>query len=572
MKRAENHFPEPPELEHWVDRAAALPGLDLQREAFNRLLADYRRAFEQGEGAMVLALVGATGAGKSTLLNALAGQSLAQEGVDRPTSRRAVVYAPRDAHLAALERLGAEVMRYNPQPGVGPWSGHAFVDTPDLNSTEPRHREIARAVLEQADVAVVVMHRGSVVEGTQVEFLREFARRRRLLFAINFADLLGPSAKEELRGQVARVAAEQLGIDAAQVPVFVVSALKARTGEGGEEFGALVAALKELGGAAGRTRIRRTNASGVLAELAERVRPAAEDFVELRQEAVGHLEKGFAEAADALSADFDERLQGASGYLAKEVRRQAAGRWWGPAAFWLRMSQWAAGGLGAAALLSRWSAPWGLATAAAVTLAEKVRDKTMSAAAQGRVVSAGDLTDDGGTLAAAARTALASARTLARSRGVEPAALALPDVPSVLEALASTRANAWAHAQGTAVAAAVARWWRWARFLLLPLVNLPLFALAAHVAYRVVRAYVFGPYLEANFFLNALALAVVLSLGGALLASLSLAGLARRVRVSARRAFEASLEELHRGLLEGTQAAGLDALNAAEALRTASSS
>jgi ATPase subunit of ABC transporter with duplicated ATPase domains len=50
----------------------------------------------------VITLVGSTGAGKSTLLNALAGRRIAQEGVDRPTTREPVVYAPEDADLGEL--------------------------------------------------------------------------------------------------------------------------------------------------------------------------------------------------------------------------------------------------------------------------------------------------------------------------------------------------------------------------------------------------------------------------------------------------------------------------------------
>jgi len=64
------------------------------------LLEDLDRQLQRaGEATVVITLVGATGAGKSTLLNALAGASIAREGTDRPTTTRAVIYAPQGIPL-----------------------------------------------------------------------------------------------------------------------------------------------------------------------------------------------------------------------------------------------------------------------------------------------------------------------------------------------------------------------------------------------------------------------------------------------------------------------------------------
>ena len=80
-----------------------------RRPELDRLLADLDRQIARVQRAAVITLVGATGAGKSTLLNALAGRRIAQEGVDRPTTRRPVIYAPLDADVGEL--AGAEVER-----------------------------------------------------------------------------------------------------------------------------------------------------------------------------------------------------------------------------------------------------------------------------------------------------------------------------------------------------------------------------------------------------------------------------------------------------------------------------
>src|SRR5262247_240441 len=71
--------------------------------------ADLDRQIGRVQRAAVITLVGATGAGKSTLLNALAGRRIAREGIDRPTTRRPVIYAPHDADVSEL--VGPEIDR-----------------------------------------------------------------------------------------------------------------------------------------------------------------------------------------------------------------------------------------------------------------------------------------------------------------------------------------------------------------------------------------------------------------------------------------------------------------------------
>ena len=81
---------------------AGLRAVAQRRGELDRLLADLDRQIARVQRAAVITLVGATGAGKSTLLNALAGRRIAQEGIDRPTTRRPVIYAPHDADVSEL--------------------------------------------------------------------------------------------------------------------------------------------------------------------------------------------------------------------------------------------------------------------------------------------------------------------------------------------------------------------------------------------------------------------------------------------------------------------------------------
>ncbi len=543
-------LPPPQRVRVLLEEALGLPALAASRETLERLLGDYERGQKLADAPLRIALVGATGAGKSTLLNALAGVTLAQEGETRPTSREPTVFAPEGAELEALEAGGAKVVRY--RAGGGSWSGQVLVDTPDLNSVERVHRERTARALEACDVALVVMHRGSVAEAVQAEFLEGFARRRRLLFVLNYADEYGKEAREALKAQVRELAHSRLGLPEGEVHPFAISAREAKAGRDvSGEFGALLLALREMGTRTVAERVRHGNAAAALAALSAHAREGLEATDALLAQVHHALGGGMDAGARTLRDDFEERLALAEGHLAQSVRRQAAGRGWGPAALWMRLSLVGAGGLGAATLLARASLPAGLAVAAASTVLDAVQARTRAAAARERVLAPGG---EGGVAERAARTALVPARAAATAAGLAPGDAGIPTPESLSGTFQGLREEAWRFTEGGAVAAAVSAWWRWARWVLLPLINLPLLALLAHVAWRVVHAYVEGPLLPATYFLNAAALAVVLAIVGGTLASLSLSGAVRRVKSAGQQRFEERLAEVKDALL--TEAGG----------------
>ncbi|WP_434391749.1 GTPase [Melittangium boletus] len=556
-------LPDPESLERLLSDARQLPALQPHAARLERLRQDYARGHARREVPLTVALVGATGAGKSTLLNALAGQALAREGEDRPTSTAATVFAPEGLALEDLGQVGARVVRYTPGPR-GLWSGQVFIDTPDLNSVATAHREVARGALERADVALVVMHRGSVAESSQAEFLAEFARRRALVFLINFADELSAESREALKSQARRLAAERYGLALEAVPVFAISGRAAKQGQDPSgEFGALLFHLQSLASETVAERVRRDNARGALTELGTRVEGALKETEDTLARAGAALATGLGRAATQLREDFDARLVLAQGHLASEVREQAAGRFWGPAAWGMRLSTAGVGGLGAATLVARRNLPVGLAVAATTTVLDAVRERTRARAAETAVV---EPFEDDLAVESAARASLTEARSLAYAGGLTPEALGLPDLDTLLAELKAARASAWRYTLTTAVAGAVARWWRTARWLLLPLINLPLFALLAHVGYRVVRAYVEGPLLGVDYFLNAGALFALLAGAGALLASASLAGTTRAVRRAGLERFGVLLEALGARFGESVQGGLRSGREAARAL------
>lgn len=557
-------LPDPADLQALISEAQALPGLRSRRGSLERLVADYRRGHQSEERALVVALIGATGAGKSTLINALAGSDVAEEGVDRPTSRFPVIYAPQDALLDVLAGVPAKVVRYEVRSGA-PWSGQVFVDTPDLNSVVTEHRELARAIADRADVIVVVMHRGSVAEASQAEFLDEFARRRGVVFVLNFADQLGPEARTQLKQQVRGLAASRHGMGEHEVRVFAVSATMAKRGaDPTGELPQLVAALQELGSRSAIERVRRSNAVAVLRQLKDEVSGAQAEVEAVLAEVEQALGKGLAEVRPSLEEEFLRRLNTAQGHLANEVRRQASGRWWGPAAWWMRLSMLGAGGLGAAAVVARRNLPLGLAVGAASAVLDRVRDEAHARSAERALSGPGG--EEAADTVIAARTATAHARAAAHARGVDPGSVGLPDATAVAEALSQARTRAWRYTESDAVGDAVAAWWKWSRFLLLPLINLPLLALFGHVAYRVVTAYLAERYLDASYFLNAAAMSAVLTVGGGLLASWSLWGATGRVKAAARARFRQELDGLEAQLHQTAGEALLPARSAAKQL------
>ncbi|MDC0712765.1 50S ribosome-binding GTPase [Stigmatella sp. ncwal1] len=544
------NLPDPEALHRLLTSAQTLPALAPHASRLERLREDYARGVARKDAPLTVALVGATGAGKSTLLNALAGQSLSREGENRPTSTTATVFAPSDAELGPLERAGLAVVRYA-AGAHGLWSGQIFIDTPDLNSVATAHREVARAALELADVALVVMHRGSVAEATQVEFLAGFAQRRALVLLVNFADELSPDSRETLKAQARRLTSEQFDLAQEQVPAFAISARAARDGKDvSGEFGTFLFHLRELATQAVASRVRRSNALGALEEVATRVDAALKETEAVLSRTRAALETGLGRASEGLIKDFDTRLTLAQGHLAAEVRRQAASRFWGPAAWGLRLSPWGTGGMGAAALFARQSLPVGLAVAAASTALDAVRDKTRARAAETLVV---EPFEDDLTVEAAARAALTEARAFSHASGLDPRMLGLPDTPALLAELQAARAQTWRYTVTTAIAEAVAGWWRVARWGVLPLINLPLFALLGHVGYRVVRAYVEGPLLGGDYFLNAGALFVLLAGAGALLASASLTGAGRAAHRAGKDRFTQTLATLSGRLGEAVE-------------------
>lgn len=477
-------------------RVAPLRAVAARGAEIDALVADLDRQLERAERTAVLTLVGATGAGKSALLNALVGRPVALEGIDRPTTRDPVIYAPRDADLgdllagldAALPGVAPRVVRYE----AGAWNAYVIVDAPDLNSIESSHRDLVRALAERSDVLVVVLHRQSVVEEAPVAFLDTFARRRGLMFVLNRSDELATSAREALLAQIRELAATRWHAPDAPVLAFSARLAQLQPRESLELLQHLSDAVHENELA----RVRRRNALGTAALLAEA-------FARIRADVDGEL----AAVSDEVAAGLDQlasrigdesaaRWQLRRAALRRQLWSEAAQRWDGPGGWALRAGGLGALGLGAGAMLARRHPLLAAGAAAGSVAAEQI-----GRAVERQQIAAGDELLPGAIeFASWYREALSPARVRAGRLTGDAAGLGLPAAEEIYAAAGDAAGEAWRTLVGRDLPAAAEQ--SALRFFRVPL-DLPIYALAAWVLYRVGEGFLSGAYTGVDFLINA---------------------------------------------------------------------
>lgn len=531
-----------------VVAVASLRAVAARQSELDRLLADLDRQVARVQRAAVITLVGATGAGKSTLLNALAGRRIAQEGLDRPTTRRPVIYAPHEADVGELVEAeidrpegresegGPLVVRYDAT--TGPWTAQVLIDAPDMNSIDEQHRATVTALAERSDVLVVVLHHQSVLEEASVSFLDAFAGRRQLLFALNRTDELTPAARDALLAQIRELAASRW--KAPHAPVLGISARAAQTAGGqaagllpiseasaeppadADSWPAFCLALHELVRSSALTGVRRLNALGTAARLGEL-------FAAVREESRADLAALPVDAATGLDAlgercavEIAERLSLRRAEVAVLLWAEAAKRWDGPGGWALRSGGLTSAGLGAGAVLATRNPILALGTAAGAVAADQVQRSLR----ESRFADAGVLIPAGGEFAAWYAEALSPARVRAARLAGDPSVLGFPEAESARAAAADAVTESWGRLVGRELPAAAERsWLRYVRVLL----DLPVYALAVWVVYHVAIGFWNGTYAGLDFLLNATLLLIAYLFAVRLVVRRSLGWRARRL-------------------------------------------
>ena len=487
-----------------VQGVTALRAVEERRGELDRLLDDLDRQVARVQRAAVITLVGATGAGKSTLLNALAGRSIAQEGVDRPTTRQPVIYAPHDAEVGELigdavahpddrEREGAPlVVRYD--AASGPWTAQVLVDAPDMNSIDEQHRATVGALAERSDVLLIVLHHQSVLEEASVSFVDAFAGRRQLLFVLNRADELTPAARDALLAQVRDLAATRW--QAPNAPVLALSAKLAQSQPHAEGWTALCRTLQELVRDSALTGVRRLNALGTarrLGGLFGEVRSAtADDLAALPADAAAGLDR----LGERIAGDVAERLALRRADLCELLWTEAARRWDGPGGWALRTGSVASLGLGAGAALATRNPLLAAGTAAGALAVDQVQ-RTLR---EQRLGDAAALLPSPSDFTAWFAEVLSAARLRAGRLTGDAAALGLPDADAARATAGAAIEEAWARLVNRDLPAAAERsLLRYTSWLL----DLPVYALAVWVIWQVGNGFITGAYAGVDFLLNA---------------------------------------------------------------------
>ncbi|MBN2177671.1 MAG: hypothetical protein JW722_08465 [Demequinaceae bacterium] len=130
------------------------------------------RALEASAPA-VIAVGGSTGAGKSAIVNALVGEDLTPAGVLRPTTMTPhLFHNPADADLLSSSTKRAILHPHHAIP-----RGITLVDSPDLDSLVGDNREMAREMLDAADLWVFVTTAARYGDSVPWEVLRSGAER-----------------------------------------------------------------------------------------------------------------------------------------------------------------------------------------------------------------------------------------------------------------------------------------------------------------------------------------------------------------------------------------------------------
>jgi hypothetical protein len=173
-------------LRAWLVAKNRYPLSTLQRATLEGLASDLARqgeALQLEQPLLVITLMGGTGVGKSTLLNALAGGSIAQASVQRPTTRDPVVYYHEAIQPHRLDpalqqcRLAA-----HDRPAL---LQKIIVDTPDLDSNDLANREKLHRILPVADVVLYVGSQEKYHDKLGWDLFLQQRKRRAFAFVLN---------------------------------------------------------------------------------------------------------------------------------------------------------------------------------------------------------------------------------------------------------------------------------------------------------------------------------------------------------------------------------------------------
>ncbi len=167
----------------------------------------------EGSVPAVVVVAGSTGSGKSTIVNALLGADVTAAGVLRPTTKVPhLFHHPSDGVL-----LSSATRRATTRPSPAVPRGLVIVDSPDIDSLVGENREVARELLDAADLWIFVTTAARYGDAVPWEVLRRGAERGASI-AIVLSRVTADVAAHVRRDLVERLKVEGLE----SLPLFVI--------------------------------------------------------------------------------------------------------------------------------------------------------------------------------------------------------------------------------------------------------------------------------------------------------------------------------------------------------------
>lgn len=144
--------------------------------------------FDAQQRPLLVAFFGGTGVGKSSLLNRLAGSAIAKVGVVRPTSHQVTLYLHQDykdsLHEQELPTVATRVVYHSDDSR----KYFAWLDMPDIDSTEQSNRAIVEQWLPVLDWLVYVVTPDRYQDDLGWHFVQARGNKHAWLFVMNHWD------------------------------------------------------------------------------------------------------------------------------------------------------------------------------------------------------------------------------------------------------------------------------------------------------------------------------------------------------------------------------------------------
>lgn len=207
----------------------------------------------------VVAIAGATGSGKSTLFNALAGVTISETGLRRPTTSAPLACSWTDGAAGLLDRLSIPGrLRRRPWMSAGPGEelhGLVLIDLPDHDSAVTTHRDQVDRAMALVDAVIWVVDPEKYADAALHDrYLKPLAGHAEVIFVVlNQVDRLPGDAADQVLDDLRRLLDDDgMALGEHGEPGATVLALSALTGDGVDELRELLGRFVQEQGAAAR--------------------------------------------------------------------------------------------------------------------------------------------------------------------------------------------------------------------------------------------------------------------------------------------------------------------------------